>query len=44
LIKINSIFSNSKEDILLEAFDGESEVLIERFLDGKEFFLHCNTR
>jgi len=37
LIKINSIFSNSKEDILLEAFDGESEVLIERFLDGKEF-------
>ncbi len=37
LTKVNSIFGKSKEDILLEAFDGESEVLIERFLDGKEF-------
>jgi UDP-N-acetylmuramate--alanine ligase len=37
LLKVNSIFNKSKEDILLEAFDGESEVLIERFLDGKEF-------
>ncbi len=37
LATINSIFKKSKEDILLEAFDGESEVLIEKFLDGKEF-------
>lgn len=37
LANINSIFKKSKEDILLEAFDGESEVLIERFLEGKEF-------
>ncbi len=37
LKNINAIFGKSKEDILLEAFDGESEILIERFLDGKEF-------
>ncbi|HTB32274.1 MAG TPA: D-alanine--D-alanine ligase [Bacteroidia bacterium] len=37
LSTVNSIFKKSKEDILLEAFDGESEVLIEKFLDGKEF-------
>jgi len=37
LANINSIFNKSKEDILIEAFDGESEILIEKFLDGKEF-------
>jgi D-alanine-D-alanine ligase len=37
LSNINSIFGKSKEDILLEAFDGESELLIEKFLSGKEF-------
>ena len=37
LAKLVSIFSSSKEDVLLEARDGESEILIEKFLDGKEF-------
>lgn len=37
LFDLGWIFNVSKEDVLLEAFDGESEVLIERFLDGKEF-------
>ncbi len=37
LTTIISIFKKSKEDILLDAFYGESEVLIEKFLDGKEF-------
>jgi UDP-N-acetylmuramate--alanine ligase len=37
LTTLISIFKKSKEDVLLEAFDGESEVLIERFLEGKEF-------
>jgi D-alanine-D-alanine ligase/UDP-N-acetylmuramate--alanine ligase len=37
LKKLSDHFSKSKEDILLTAFDGESEVLIEGFLRGKEF-------
>jgi D-alanine-D-alanine ligase len=34
---IRQLFSEQEEEILLEACDGESEVLIERFLEGKEF-------
>ena len=37
LKRLSAIFSSSKEDVLLEAFDGENEVLIETFLRGKEF-------
>ncbi|HTA28504.1 MAG TPA: D-alanine--D-alanine ligase [Bacteroidia bacterium] len=37
LAKLVSVFSKSKDDIVLEAFDGENEVLIEKFLEGKEF-------
>jgi len=37
LTNINASFEKSKDDILLEAFDGESEILIEKFLEGKEF-------
>jgi len=37
LKKLTAIFSKSKADVLMEAFDGESEVLIEEFLRGKEF-------
>lgn len=37
LTNINASFEKSKDDILLEAFDGESEILIEKFLSGKEF-------
>ncbi len=37
LKRLPAIFSSSKQDVLLEAFDGESEVLIEEFLRGKEF-------
>lgn len=37
LVNINASFEKSKDDILLEAFDGESEVLAEEFLAGKEF-------
>jgi UDP-N-acetylmuramate--alanine ligase len=37
LKRLTAIFSSSKQDVLLQAFDGESEVLIEAFIRGKEF-------
>ena len=37
LTNITAAFDKSKEDIIMEAFDGESEILIEKFLDGKNF-------
>lgn len=37
LKKLSAQFGKNKEDITLEAFDGETEVLIEGFLRGKEF-------
>ena len=37
LKKLTAQFSRSKDDVILEAFDGESEVMIETFLRGKEF-------
>ncbi len=37
LKKLTAQFSKSGEHIILEAFDGESEVIIESFLRGKEF-------
>ncbi len=37
LKKLTVHFQKSKDDVLLEAFDGESEVMIETFLRGKEF-------
>ncbi|HEY6161624.1 MAG TPA: D-alanine--D-alanine ligase [Bacteroidia bacterium] len=35
--KLNSIFKTEKEGAVLESLDGESEVLIEGFIEGKEF-------
>lgn len=37
LKKLTAHFGKSKEDVMLEAFDGESESMIESFLRGKEF-------
>ncbi|MDX2001670.1 MAG: hypothetical protein SFW35_04530 [Chitinophagales bacterium] len=34
---IEQHFTNHKEDLLLQAFDNENEVLLEEFLEGKEF-------
>lgn len=34
---LDSLFENEKEGAVLEALDGESKVLIESFIDGKEF-------
>ncbi len=35
--RIDSAFSNGNKSIHLEACDGESEILIEQFIEGKEF-------
>ncbi len=34
---LNTLFENEKEGAVLEALDGESKVLIESFIEGKEF-------
>ncbi len=34
---INETFTSGTKKIILEAFDGESEVVVERFIEGKEF-------
>ncbi len=35
--KLNAYFSNSGVEVFLESYDGEREVMVERFLQGKEF-------
>ncbi len=37
LVFINNHFNNHHEPLLLQALDGESEVLVEEFIEGKEF-------
>ncbi|MGP8216652.1 MAG: D-alanine--D-alanine ligase [Bacteroidia bacterium] len=37
LKKLTATFQHSNEDVVLEAYDSESEVMIETFLRGKEF-------
>ncbi len=37
LSNLNQLFSEPEEMVLIESVEGESEVLIEEFIDGKEF-------
>jgi UDP-N-acetylmuramate--alanine ligase len=37
IIYLNEVFEKEKEGVVLEALDGESKVLIEGFIEGKEF-------
>ena len=34
---IRNLFSDNEEEIIIESCDGESEILVEEFIDGKEF-------
>jgi len=37
ILFLNTLFESGKESALLEALDGESKVLVEGFIEGKEF-------
>ncbi len=37
LSNLNQLFSEPEEEILIEAADGESEVIVEAFIEGREF-------
>ncbi len=37
LSNLNQLFSEPEEGVLIESIDGESEILIEEFIEGKEF-------
>lgn len=37
LSRLNQHFEQSEEEVLLEALDGEAEVVVEGFIEGKEF-------
>ncbi|MFK7901093.1 MAG: D-alanine--D-alanine ligase [Cyclobacteriaceae bacterium] len=35
--RLNEVFASSEKDVILESIDNEEEILIEQFIDGKEF-------
>ncbi|MBA3706787.1 MAG: hypothetical protein H0W84_13075, partial [Bacteroidetes bacterium] len=37
IIELNKIFETETEGVILAALDGESKVLVEGFIEGKEF-------
>jgi len=37
LSNLNQLFSEPEDEVLIEAVDGESEVIVEAFIEGKEF-------